>query len=77
MSPRLPRVTGEEVLRALRRLGWAEVRQTGSHHHLRHPERPGALVTVAAHAGRQLPVGTLAAILDAASLTGDELRKLI
>jgi predicted RNA binding protein YcfA (HicA-like mRNA interferase family)/predicted RNase H-like HicB family nuclease len=77
MSPRLPRETGEEVLRALRRLGWVEVWQTGSHRHQRHPERHGALVTVAAHAGRQLPVGKLASILDAAGLTGDELRELI
>jgi predicted RNA binding protein YcfA (HicA-like mRNA interferase family) len=77
MSPKLPRATGDEVLRALRRVGWVEVRQTGSHHHLRHPERPGALVTVAVHAGRQLPVGTLAAILDTAGMTGDDLRKLI
>lgn len=77
MSPRLPRATGAEVLRVLFRLGWEEARQTGSHHHLRHPKKPGALVTVAVHAGRQLPVGTLAAILDAAGLTGDELRKLI
>ena len=77
MSPRMPRVSGADVLRVLRRLGWVEIRQNGSHHHLRHPDRPGALVTVAVHAGQQVPVGTLAAILDAAGLTADDLRGLL
>ena len=77
MSPRLPRVTPAELLRALRRAGWQEFRQTGSHCHLTHPEKPGRIVTVAVHAGQTVPVGTLKAILDQAGLTANELRDLL
>ncbi|MBI2941185.1 MAG: type II toxin-antitoxin system HicA family toxin, partial [Chloroflexi bacterium] len=38
MSPRLPRITAAELLRALRRAGWQQHRQTGSHLHLVHPD---------------------------------------
>jgi len=37
MSPRLPRITGTEVIRALRRAGWHIQHQHGSHVYLRHP----------------------------------------
>ncbi|TAK35073.1 MAG: addiction module toxin, HicA family [Chloroflexota bacterium] len=77
MSPRLPRVTSPELLRALKRAGWEPVRQTGSHVHLTHPDRPGRIVTVAVHAGRLVPVGTLKTILGQAQLTGDDLRDLL
>lgn len=50
---RLPRVTGKEVVNALKRAGFVVVRIQGSHHHLR---RPGAksLVTVPVHSGEIL-----------------------
>jgi len=31
MSPRLPRVTAAEVIRVLERIGFVQVRQSGSH----------------------------------------------
>ena len=77
MSPKLPRVTATELLRALRRAGWVDFRQTGSHLHLTHPDKPGVLVTVARHAGYTLPLGTLNEILKRAGLTADELRALL
>jgi predicted RNA binding protein YcfA (HicA-like mRNA interferase family) len=49
--PRLPRVTGAEVLRALQRDGWRERNQVGSHKQLVHSTKPG-VVTVAMHAGQ-------------------------
>jgi len=73
----MPRVTGADLLRALKRAGWYEIRITGSHHQLNHADRPGVLITVPVHAGKQVPVGTLGKILGDAGLTGDELRKLI
>src|SRR5258707_13339161 len=48
----------------------------GSHHYLRHPERPGVLVTVPFH-DRDLKRGTLRAILRQAGLTPEELRDLL
>tara|TARA_R110002124_G_scaffold149702_2_gene315848 strand:- start:2778 stop:2969 length:192 start_codon:yes stop_codon:yes gene_type:complete len=49
-----------EVLKRLKRAGWQEVRQSGSHKHLRHPDHPGT-VTVP-HPKSDLPVGTLKSI---------------
>ncbi len=48
--PRMPRVTGAEVLRALRSLGWVVAAQRGSHVQLKRPDRPGR-VTIPIHAG--------------------------
>jgi predicted RNA binding protein YcfA (HicA-like mRNA interferase family) len=56
----LVEVTSTEVIRALRREGWAEVRVKGSHHHFRHPTRAG-IVTVP-HPKKDIPAGTLASI---------------
>lgn len=76
MTPKMPRVTGTEVLRALEWIGWRELRRRGSHVILAHPDKPGRPV-VPLHAGQILPLGTLRSILDAADLDGDELRKLL
>jgi predicted RNA binding protein YcfA (HicA-like mRNA interferase family) len=76
MSPRLPRVTTGELLRALRRGGWRDVRQSGSHLILEHPARPG-YVTVAVHSGTVLLPKTMGRILDQAGLTADELRDML
>lgn len=49
---RFPTVSSREFIRALRRLGFAEVRQTGSHITLRHPD--GRAVTVPDHGGADI-----------------------
>lgn len=48
------------VIRKLEEAGWRLVRTRGSHHHFRHPERPG-VVTVP-HPRKDLPPGTLRSI---------------
>ncbi len=65
--------TPREVIAKLKRAGFAEVRQTGSHVFLRHPD--GRLTFVALHRG-DLPVGTLRKILKQAQLTEDQFRDL-
>jgi predicted RNA binding protein YcfA (HicA-like mRNA interferase family) len=77
VSSRLPRVTGRDVLRALRRVGWYEHHQEGSHIFLRHPDHPGMRVTVAVHAGETFKLKTLQSILDQAGLTVEEFRELL
>ena len=77
MGQKLPRITGADLVRALKRAGWREIRQTGSHVHLAHPDRLGVVLTVAVHAGRIVPVGTLSAILSRAKLSADNLRRLL
>jgi len=76
MSPRSPRINAAELLRALRRDGWEQVRQSGSHVTLKHPTKSGN-VTVPKHAQVILKPKTLEAILKQASLTTDNLRDLL
>jgi predicted RNA binding protein YcfA (HicA-like mRNA interferase family) len=52
---RLPRLTGVELIAALARLGFEEVRVRGSYHFLRHPD--GRSTVVPAHAGEILGPG--------------------
>jgi predicted RNA binding protein YcfA (HicA-like mRNA interferase family) len=53
-------VTSGHVIRALKRDGWTEVRVKGSHHHFKHPTKPG-IVTVP-HPKKDIPRGTLGSI---------------
>ncbi len=76
MSPKLPRITAVELLRALRRDGWQQVRQSGSHVTLKHPKKAGH-VTVPKHASVILKPKTLESILEQAGLTADNLRELL
>jgi predicted RNA binding protein YcfA (HicA-like mRNA interferase family) len=76
MSPKLPRVTAAQLLRALRRAGWETKRQDGSHLQLRHPDKPG-LVTVAFHSGTIIKPAVMTSILKQAGLSVDELRELL
>jgi predicted RNA binding protein YcfA (HicA-like mRNA interferase family) len=77
MSPRLPRVTGNDVLRALRRGGWYDHHQKGSHVYLKHDTYPGKRVTVAVHAGETIKPKTLQTILKQAGLTLEEFEELL
>lgn len=76
MNPRQPRVTGDEVVKALQRGGWYFDHQRGSHVYLRHPSRSG-LVSVPVHAGEIIKPKTMRSILDQAGLSADELRSLL
>jgi predicted RNA binding protein YcfA (HicA-like mRNA interferase family) len=59
---RLPRdLSGLDLAKALRRLGYRVTRQTGSHLRLTSPEHGQHHVTIPNH--EQLKVGTLAAVL--------------
>lgn len=75
MSPKLPRVTAADVVRALHRDGWYDSSQRGSHLYLRHATKLGK-VTVPMHRGDLQPA-TLGSILKQARLTTDELRRLL
>ena len=71
----MPRITADELLRALARDGWQEVRP-GKHRHLRHPSKPGR-VDVPYHPGRTIKPGTLKNILIQAGLIVEALRDLL
>jgi predicted RNA binding protein YcfA (HicA-like mRNA interferase family) len=65
--PKLPRVSGLETVRALERLGFVWLRQSGSHVILRRQER-GCVVPL--HA--ELKTGTLAGVLRQADVSAEE-----
>ncbi|MBM4124951.1 MAG: addiction module toxin, HicA family [Nitrospira sp.] len=73
MTPRQPRATGTEVLKALQRAGFKETHVRGSHHYLR--KEGGGLVVVPVHAGAVLPAGTMRSILRQAGMTAEELAR--
>jgi predicted RNA binding protein YcfA (HicA-like mRNA interferase family) len=77
MGERLPRVTAVEALRVLKRAGWQELRQSGSHVQLGHPDRPGMRVTVARHSGTILHPKTLSTILQQAGMTVARFKELL
>jgi predicted RNA binding protein YcfA (HicA-like mRNA interferase family) len=65
--PKLPRISGAEAIRALQRLGFEKVRQSGSHVFMR---RLGKGCVVPLHA--ELKVGTLAGLLRQAEISADD-----
>lgn len=67
----LPVLSGRQLVRRLRRLGWEVDRQTGSHMIMRQVEAPHRRVTVPDH--RALAKGTLRAILRHAKITVQDL----
>jgi predicted RNA binding protein YcfA (HicA-like mRNA interferase family) len=73
---RLPRASGKAVVRALERAGFVLVHVRGSHHYLRRPGA-GQLVCVPVHGGRDLPTGTLRAILRQSVLSAGELAEYL
>jgi len=65
--PKLPRVSGAEALKALQKLGFEKVRQSGSHVIARRGAK-GCVIPM--HS--ELKVGTLAGVLRQAGVTPDE-----
>lgn len=64
--PKLPRISGAEALKAMQRLGFEKVRQSGSHVVVRRGSR-GCVIPM--HA--ELKVGTLAGLLRQAEVSVD------
>ncbi len=66
--PKLPRISSREAIRALERLGFEQVRQTGSHVVMKKETEEGKIgCVVPVH--QELKVGTLSGILKQAQVT--------
>ncbi len=76
MTPRLPRVNGKDVMKALLKAGFRELHTRGSHHYL-DPAQGSKLVTVPVHGTKTLKPKTLKGILEQADLSVDELISLL
>jgi len=55
-----------KLIRKLEADGWVHIGTTGSHHHFKHPTKPGK-VTIP-HPRKDLPAGTVRALLKQAGL---------
>ena len=69
--PKLQRVSGEEAVRALEKLGFIKIRQRGSHVILRREAAHGVIgCVVPMH--KELAIGTLRGILRQAQVSPDD-----
>ena len=75
MTPKLPRLTGKELVAALLRLGFQVVRVRGSHHFLRHAD--GRQTVVPVHAGETLGPGLLNKVLHECEVSREELGRVL
>lgn len=72
---RLPAVSGQRLIRGLRKLGFDVVRVKGSHHFLRHED--GRCTVIPAHAGETIGRGLLGQILRDCEVSRDELKQCL
>jgi predicted RNA binding protein YcfA (HicA-like mRNA interferase family) len=75
MTPKLPRLTGKELVSALARLGFQVVRVRGSHHFLRHLD--GRQTVVPVHSGETLGPGLLGKILNECEVSREDLTRVL
>jgi predicted RNA binding protein YcfA (HicA-like mRNA interferase family) len=73
--PKLPVVSGREVVKALSKVGFKLDHQTGSHMILRHDEAPHRRITVPNH--KEIAKGTLRAIISDTGLSVEEFMDLL
>lgn len=70
-----PSLSGREVVRVLRELGFQIDRVEGSHHMMTKPDYPNT-VAVPVHGSKGLPKGTLASIIRSAGVSRKRFFKL-
>ncbi|MGD9160539.1 MAG: type II toxin-antitoxin system HicA family toxin [Desulfobacteraceae bacterium] len=70
-----PSLTGNRLIRALRKFGFEVIRIKGSHHFLQH--RDGRCTVIPVHRGESIGSGLLAQILRDCEITKDELQKAL
>ena len=71
----LPRISGRDIINALKKIGYEQDRQRGSHIILRQTASPHRRVTVPDH--KEVAKGTLRAIIREVGLTIDEFKYLL
>ncbi len=71
----LPAVTGNRLIKALKKLGFDEIRIKGSHHFLKHPD--GRCTVVPSHAGENIGRGLMAQVIRDCEITAEDLKKVL
>ena len=74
--PRIPSLTARKIIQALKRMGFVEDRQKGSHLVLVHPQTKARTV-VPIHAGKTLKKSLVRAIISDAGMSPDDFLKLL
>jgi len=72
---KLPALTGQQLISALRKVGFEVLRVKGSHHFLRHSDGRGTVIPV--HRGETIGPGLLSKILRDCDMTRDDLFELL
>ncbi|WP_427161921.1 type II toxin-antitoxin system HicA family toxin [Aliinostoc sp. HNIBRCY26] len=73
--PKMPILTGTEVIKTLEKIGFQVVRQKGSHVQMENED--GRLVTISVHPGKTIGKGLLRKILRDVELTREEFIALL
>lgn len=68
--PKLPVLKSKELVRILNKMGFAKHHQVGSHAQFKHPDKRRA--TIPMHSGKDIPIGTLKAILKDIQISSDD-----
>ena len=74
MKEKLPRISPDKIIKALVKLGFSEVRQSGSHKIFKNES--GIRITVPYHSGRTIHPKVLREILNSLDITIEDLKKL-
>lgn len=72
---KLPLLSAEELIRILKKMGFKEIRQRGSHRYFKHPD--GRATVVPMHPGRDIGRGLLRNIIREIEISREEFMKLI
>ena len=75
MSEKLPRVTANEMIKIVEKMGFHFIRQSGSHKIYKNNE--GKRVTIAYHSGKILHPKIIKSILVDVGISVDEFKKII
>jgi predicted RNA binding protein YcfA (HicA-like mRNA interferase family) len=75
MSEKLPRVTANEMIKIVEKMGFHFMRQSGSHKIYKNNE--GKRVTIAYHSGKILHPKIIKSILNDVGISADEFKKII
>jgi predicted RNA binding protein YcfA (HicA-like mRNA interferase family) len=71
----VPAVTGQRLIKALRKMGFEVIRRKGSHNFLQHVD--GRCTVVPIHAGETIGRGLLSQIMRDCEITAEEFKKFL
>ena len=73
--PKIPIVKSRELIRVLKKLGFEEFHQVGSHKQFKHSD--GRRITVPVHPSQDIRRGTMKGIIDDVGISVEEFKKYL